>query len=54
MVPVRYSEILRDNIKGAQMEVMPGAGHMFMLEQPDQTSDRLGEFINRIPYQPGM
>jgi pimeloyl-ACP methyl ester carboxylesterase len=54
MVPVKYSEILRDNIKGARMEIMPDVGHMFMLEQPDQTADKLGDFINSIPYQPGM
>lgn len=53
MVPVKYSEILRDNIPGAQMEVMPNAGHMLMLEEPDQTATRMSSFINGIAFQPG-
>jgi pimeloyl-ACP methyl ester carboxylesterase len=54
MVPLKYSEFLRDNITGAQMEILPNAGHMLMLEQPDQTADKLSSFLNMIPFQPGL
>jgi pimeloyl-ACP methyl ester carboxylesterase len=54
MVPLKYSKILRDNIPGSHMEVMPNAGHMLMLEDPDQTADKMSSFIDSIPYQPGL
>jgi pimeloyl-ACP methyl ester carboxylesterase len=54
MVPSINSEFLRDHIAGAQMEVLPNAGHMLMLELPDQTADRISAFFNRIPFQPGQ
>jgi pimeloyl-ACP methyl ester carboxylesterase len=54
MVPLKNSEFLRDNIPGAQMTILPNAGHMLMLEQPDQTQDQLSGFLNTIPYHPGQ
>ena len=54
MVPLKSSEFLRDNIAGAQMDVLPNVGHMLMLEQPDQTADKLSGFLNRIPFHPGQ
>jgi pimeloyl-ACP methyl ester carboxylesterase len=54
MIPLKYSEILRDNIPGAQMDIMPNAGHMLMLEEPDQTATRMSSFINGISFQPGL
>ena len=54
MVPLKYSEFLRDNIAGAQLDIIPNAGHMLLLEQPDQTADKLSGFINKIPFQPGL
>jgi pimeloyl-ACP methyl ester carboxylesterase len=32
MTPLKFSETLRDGIPGAQLEIVPGAGHMVMLE----------------------
>jgi pimeloyl-ACP methyl ester carboxylesterase len=54
MVPLKYSEFLRDNIPGAQMEVIPGAGHMLMLERPDLAAEKLGNFLDHIPFLPGL
>jgi pimeloyl-ACP methyl ester carboxylesterase len=53
MVPQRFSEILRDHIPGSKMDVIPNAGHMLMLEQPDQTAEMLAGFLNKIPFQSG-
>ncbi len=53
MTPVTGAEALRTQIKGARLEVVPNAGHMVMLEQPDRVAGLLGEFVNSIPYQPG-
>jgi len=53
MTPLRYSEFLRDRISGARLEVVPNAGHMVMLEQPDIVSNLLADFLNSIPYHSG-
>jgi pimeloyl-ACP methyl ester carboxylesterase len=54
MTPLKYSEFLRDHIPGARMEVVPNAGHMLMLEQPDLTAELLAGFLNTVPYRPGQ
>jgi pimeloyl-ACP methyl ester carboxylesterase len=53
MTPLHYSELLRDHIAGARLEVVPNAGHMVMLEQPDRVSSLLADFFNSIPYHSG-
>jgi pimeloyl-ACP methyl ester carboxylesterase len=53
MTPIKDSEYLRTHIAGARMEVLPHAGHMLMLEQPDKAAEVLAGFLNGIPYQPG-
>jgi pimeloyl-ACP methyl ester carboxylesterase len=54
MTPLKYSEFLRDGIPSARMEIVPNAGHMVMLEQPDIVAEFLAGFFNAIPYQPGQ
>ncbi len=54
MTPPKYSEFLRDNIVGARMEVVANAGHMAMLEQPEQVARILDNFLSTISYQPGQ
>jgi pimeloyl-ACP methyl ester carboxylesterase len=53
MMPLHHSEFLRDHIAGARLEVVPNAGHMVMLEQPDILSGLLADFLNSIPYHAG-
>jgi pimeloyl-ACP methyl ester carboxylesterase len=53
MTPLHTSEFLRDHIAGARLEVVPNAGHMVMLEQPDRVSGLLADFFNSIPYHSG-
>jgi pimeloyl-ACP methyl ester carboxylesterase len=48
---LHYSEFLRDHIAGARLEVIPNAGHMVMLEQPDRISDVIADFLNSISYR---
>ena len=50
MTSLQSSEFLRDHIAGACLEVVPNAGHMVMLEQPNIVSGLLTDFINSIPY----
>ena len=53
MTPLGHSEFLREHIAGARLEVVPNAGHMVMLEQPDLVSGLLADFFNSIPYHSG-
>ncbi len=48
MTPARYSEFLSNHIAGARLEIVPKAGHMVMLEQPDVTSKLFADFFNSI------
>jgi len=50
LTPVRYSQFLADKIPDAQLEVIPDAGHMVMLEKPQQVAEVLVAFLNEIPF----
>lgn len=45
MTPARAGQKLAALIAGAQVALLPGAGHMMMVEQPDQTLDALKGFL---------
>jgi pimeloyl-ACP methyl ester carboxylesterase len=36
-----------------RIEIVPRAGHMVMLEQPERVAELLSEFLRSLPYQPG-
>jgi pimeloyl-ACP methyl ester carboxylesterase len=44
LTPSKYSIYLRDNIPGAQLVLIEGAGHMVMLEQPETVSQVIADF----------
>ncbi len=41
MTPVKYARHLADHLVKARLEIIPGAGHMVMLEQPAAVEDIL-------------
>jgi pimeloyl-ACP methyl ester carboxylesterase len=45
MTSARQAASLAATIKGAQLVVLPGCGHMMMVEQPDATLDALQAFL---------
>ena len=53
MVSPQAGKALQEQIDGARFEVIPEAGHMVMLEQPELVAERLSAFMRSIPYQPG-
>lgn len=53
MTPMRYSQTLASAIPGARLERIANAGHMVMLEQPEQLTAVLSSFLERIPYSSG-
>lgn len=50
MMPPNRAEYLRDQIEGAQLHIIEGAGHMVMIERPDEVASLLGKFLDQIPY----
>ncbi len=48
MTPVKYSEFLHHQIKRSRLEIVPGAGHMVMMEAPDVFNAKIKEFIRGI------
>jgi pimeloyl-ACP methyl ester carboxylesterase len=53
MTPLRYAQFLASSIPGARLEVISGAGHMVMLEQPVRVADSLISFLKDLPFLPG-
>ena len=49
MTPMRFAERLREGIQDAELQVIPGAGHMAPLEQPGKTADLIREFLEKVP-----
>jgi pimeloyl-ACP methyl ester carboxylesterase len=48
MTPVRFSEFLANRISGSRLEVIPEAGHMVMLEKPEEAARLINEFVEEL------
>ncbi len=48
MTPLRFAEQLREGIQDADLQIIPGAGHMVPLEQPDKTADLIRGFLEKV------
>lgn len=46
LCPLERHEMMRDLISGARLAVIPGAGHLPVLEQPEQTNEELMQWLN--------
>ncbi len=50
MTPLKSSQFLRDQIAGSELVVIPGAGHMVALQQPQVVAGQAGRFLSGIRY----
>jgi pimeloyl-ACP methyl ester carboxylesterase len=48
LTPVKYSEFLNHKISGSKMEVIEGAGHLVMLENPHGLSQAILRFLRGL------
>ena len=48
MTPVKFSQFLHKQIAGSQLIVVPGAGHMVMLEQPAAVAEAVAHFLTGL------
>jgi len=47
MAPLSNARILAERIPDAELAVIPGAGHAFLLEQPEATRERITDWLDR-------
>lgn len=50
MTPPNRSEYLRDQIEGAELHIIAGAGHMVMIERPDEVAGLLTGFLDQVSH----
>jgi pimeloyl-ACP methyl ester carboxylesterase len=50
MTPLRSSQFLSSSIANATLEIIPHAGHMVMLEQPQAVAEALARFLSSISF----
>jgi pimeloyl-ACP methyl ester carboxylesterase len=48
MTPVKYSQHLAGEIPDARLVIVPGAGHMVMLEHPAQVAAAVAQFLGEL------
>jgi pimeloyl-ACP methyl ester carboxylesterase len=48
LTPVAYSEYLNREIKGSKLAIVPGAGHMVMMEKPEPVNQAMIQFLESI------
>lgn len=53
MMPASAGRLLMEQMQHARLELVDGAGHMVMLEQPDRVAELMSAFLRSVPYQPG-
>lgn len=48
MTPAKYSRFMADRIIGSRIAIIPGAGHMVMLEKPEEVNREIESFLRDI------
>jgi len=48
MTPPKYAQLLADRVPAGEVRIIPGAGHLVMIERPAETNDAVAYFVNRV------
>jgi pimeloyl-ACP methyl ester carboxylesterase len=51
MTPPKYASFLASRLPGARLVVIPRAGHMVMLERPDEVAAKVASFLNERSHE---
>jgi pimeloyl-ACP methyl ester carboxylesterase len=58
ITPVRMAQFLQDSMPQARLHIIPDAGHMVTLEQPQTVAAAIGDFVETLvqtlPYRLGL
>ncbi|MFF8956354.1 alpha/beta fold hydrolase [Streptomyces sp. NPDC014894] len=52
VTPSAHSEVIADLLPGAELVIVPDAGHLVMLEHPEAVTDRLADLLARVGAVP--
>jgi pimeloyl-ACP methyl ester carboxylesterase len=47
LTPVKWSEYLHNKIRNSEMKIVKGAGHMVIVEKPDEVNESMMSFLNK-------
>jgi 3-oxoadipate enol-lactonase len=48
LTPPKFAQFVADRVDGAQARILPGAGHLPMIEQPAETNAALRAFVTQL------
>lgn len=48
LTPPKYALLFADRVPGAQARIIPGAGHLVMVERPEETNAAIRAFVDRV------
>ncbi len=48
MTPPKYAFALADRVAGARARIVPGAGHLVMIERPAESNELIAEFVHEV------
>jgi pimeloyl-ACP methyl ester carboxylesterase len=48
LTPPKFAQWFADRVPGAQARILPDAGHLAMIERPDETNDAIRAFADRL------
>jgi pimeloyl-ACP methyl ester carboxylesterase len=48
LTPLKYSEFLATNLRGAVLKILRGAGHIAMLEKPAEMNNVIASFLHSL------
>jgi pimeloyl-ACP methyl ester carboxylesterase len=48
LTPMKYARFLHEHISGSRLSIIPGAGHLVMMEKPKDFNEHLGQFLADI------
>ncbi len=48
LTPPKYCEYLHSQIPGSELELVPNAGHMVMVEQEEAVAEAISRFVSRV------
>jgi pimeloyl-ACP methyl ester carboxylesterase len=49
LTPVKYSRLLHERIAGSRLAIIPDAGHLVMMEQPEEFNRHMKGFLRGLP-----
>ncbi|HEY8314397.1 MAG TPA: alpha/beta fold hydrolase [Candidatus Baltobacteraceae bacterium] len=49
MTPPKFAQFLADRVAGARSRILPNAGHLAMIERPDETNAAIRAFVEELP-----